>query len=206
MNITPSKATKEQIVQVLNSSDFKDFIRLYHTKIDYIDVWGEDKTRRYNSFDAKRDHNYFQYRLLENSSMRQYRLWKRVKSICEDEEKPIFLTMTFNDNALFFLNEETRRRYIKQYLRQNCKKYVANIDFGTTNKREHYHAIVIPKNQKLNLQEYRSLFYGSNINTKVIHKSNKDYKKVSNYINKLTNHALKDNGFYQRLIFSRIHK
>jgi len=114
-----------------------------------------------------------------------------------------FLTLTFNDSVFNRnLSPETRRRYIARFLKSECKEYVANIDFGSTNNREHYHAVVIPKTI-IDFAKYRKIFDNSNINYKRIIKGDKDIKKLSLYIAKLTNHALKENGFYKRLIYSR---
>lgn len=54
----------------------------------------------------------------------------------------IFITLTFTDETLKNTSFETRRRYVARYLKANSKNYVANVDFGSKNKREHYHAVV----------------------------------------------------------------
>lgn len=52
----------------------------------------------------------------------------------------VFLTLTFNDEALL-LDEKTRRVYVSRLLRELSLDYVANIDYGKTTEREHYHAL-----------------------------------------------------------------
>lgn len=42
----------------------------------------------------------------------------------------IFITLTFNNDTLAKTSAITRRRYVARYLKANCDKYVANIDFG----------------------------------------------------------------------------
>ena len=111
--------------------------------------------------------------------------------------KVLFLTFTFNDNALNSLSEETRRRYISYWLNsQNVTDFNANIDFGAKNHREHYHALVLT-NHNLDLVSWN---YGT-INCQVVH----DYKNkaLAKYIKKFENHAMKDTTENMRIIYKR---
>lgn len=140
-----------------------------------------------------------EFRLNQSKHMRKCRVKDRIANMVNTNHA-FFLTLTFTDKMLS-VKAETRRKYIRRFLREQCKDYVANIDFGSINEREHYHAVVIPKS-KIDFARYRDLFSAS-INCKRIYKSATSEKLLSKYICKLTNHALKENGFYQRLIFAR---
>ena len=129
---------------------------------------------------------------------------KRVKDKITDmilSGNGIFLTFTFTDEVLENTNQQTRRKYIERFLKQFCNNYVANIDFGSKNGREHYHAIV-------NCQvDYKKWLYGA-VNGIRIRNQDKDIIRTSKYINKLTWHAFKAstrNGKFitPRLIYSR---
>ena len=145
----------------------------------------------------------FEYRIFISNNMRKARLKKRISKMIMTN-KAIFLTLTFNNS--FFSRDTskvTRRRYISRFLKEQALEYVANIDYGDEHEREHYHAVVVPKGEKIDFKPYRDAFDDSNINSKRIKKSEHSNKSVSLYINKLTNHALKESGQYERLIYSR---
>ena len=109
----------------------------------------------------------------------------------------IFLTLTFTDEVLQNTSFETRRRYVARYLKDNSTKYVANVDFGGLKGREHYHAVV---DRNISFKDWHK--YGAikaeRVNIKYV-----DSVRVSKYIVKLTNHALKIKDNVPRLIYSR---
>lgn len=109
----------------------------------------------------------------------------------------IFITLTFNDKTLSKTSPETRRRYVARYLKENCDKYVANIDFGAKKGREHYHAVV---SSDLDFTKWHK--YGA-IKVERVRTSENDLTRVSLYVSKLTNHALKLGENAPRLIYSR---
>ena len=111
----------------------------------------------------------------------------------------IFITLTFNDNALHSLDYKQRRVAVSRYLKLfNCK-YVANVDYGSKNHREHYHALI--NCNHIDLSAWR---YGA-INVKRVR--NKDFEsdktKLAKYICKLSNHAIKETTKRSSLIYSR---
>lgn len=61
----------------------------------------------------------------------------------EDDKLLIFGTLTFTDDVLKKTSKETRRRYVARFLNDNSIHYVANIDFGKKDDREHYHFIAL---------------------------------------------------------------
>ena len=157
----------------------------------------------FNRFAAKKANLGFEYSIWESNKARKLRLSKRVSKIVLSK-KAQFLTLTFAPSYFERVpNAETRRTYIRRFLKEQCSDYVANIDFGEDNGREHYHAIVIPKNEFIDYQPYCDTFEKSRIYAEHVKVNGKSVDNISKYINKLTNHALKENGQYKRLIYSR---
>lgn len=135
---------------------------------------------------------------LDSDYKKRTRLLNRVKNMIN--KKCIFLTFTFTDESLASSTSDDRRRYVRRYLNMFSDVYVANIDFGDPIKytgREHYHAII-----QANSVDYSKWKYGS-INGEIVYASSKSPEKLSLYINKLTNHAIKDSTTRQHLIYSK---
>lgn len=137
---------------------------------------------------------------------RTKRLKDRILKLLENQNA-IFVTLTFRNSVLENTNEQTRRDYVRKYLKSQCLKYVANIDFGKTNEREHYHAVVVPKSNELDGKKYREQC-GQIDFERVWHKANElDYentaKRMAKYVNKLTNHAIKETTRQNRVMYSR---
>ena len=127
------------------------------------------------------------------------RLKNRVASILLNGSC-IFLTLTFNDDTLRNTTEKQRRVAVSRYLKQYGCMYVANIDYGSKNKREHYHALI--NCDKVDFKSWRK--YG-NINAKRVRNKDieSDKTKLSKYIAKLSNHAIKETTKRSCLIYSR---
>lgn len=138
------------------------------------------------------------YRMKRAEHSRSIRLNKKINDIILNGDS-LFLTLTFRDDVLESTNEDTRRRYVARWLKENGLKYVANIDFGKKNEREHYHAVILV-NHKL---DYTSWPYGALNGQKITNSNISTPYKLKNYINKLVNHALKDTARQVRLIYSR---
>ena len=112
----------------------------------------------------------------------------------------IFITLTFRPSALKVTTERQRRIDVSRFLRSVSQYYVANIDYGVDDrytKREHYHAIVVSdwvdgkwKHGRIHREKVR------------LNESDTD-KKISKYISKLTNHAIKDSTKRCCYIYSR---
>lgn len=111
--------------------------------------------------------------------------------------KAIFITLTFTDKILAKTSVITRRRYVARYLKANSKNYVANIDFGAKKGREHYHALVDSDIDFSNWYKYGA------VKVERVRTSESDLARVSLYVSKLTNHALKVGENAPRLIYSR---
>lgn len=131
----------------------------------------------------------------------KYRKAKKVRDKISHlvlSNNAIFITLTFNDKTLSKTTAETRRRYVARYLKQNCAEYVANIDFGALNGREHYHAVV---SKDIDFTNWYKL---GAINAERVRPLEDSSKRISRYISKLTNHALKVGCVSPRLIYSRL--
>lgn len=204
MNKKITQATHEEISQAMKDNAIRKIAlkRRENLQKNVYDDTGEiDIFTTYQQKQAEQDELLLEYRLYKANERRRANIKARITRMVKTN-KALFLTLTFSDKM--FEREcmaETRRRYITRFLKEQCVEYVANIDFGSKKEREHYHAVVVPKN-KIDFAKYRTLF-DSNINAKRIILDEQSIKLVGRYINKLTNHALKENGFYKRLIFSR---
>ena len=133
----------------------------------------------------------------------------------------LFLTLTFTDKVLASTSQETRRRYVHRWLKSISSDYIANIDFGSdreyttkngdvkkATKREHYHAVILCdkvdytgwhhlgaiKSKKVVL----SALFNNDLDSVNLHSS-----RLSRYVSKLSNHAIKETTKQSRLIYSR---
>lgn len=204
MNKKITQATREEISQVMKDNAISKITKRRKENIfqEYNEDTGQiDFYNKYQQKEADSEELGLEFRLYQGNKKRRERIKARIERMYQTK-KALFLTLTFSDK-MFARNcsPETRRRYISRFLKSECSEYLANIDFGKKNEREHYHAVVVPKTI-IHFEKYRDLF-DSNINAKKIRFDDTSIKFVGRYINKLTNHALKENGFYKRLIFSR---
>ena len=147
---------------------------------------------------------------------RRKRLRKRINSMFM-QGRCYFVTLTFNDDFLSKTSPKDRRIKVTRFLKIVSSQYVGNVDYGKTTEREHYHAIIL--SDKLDdIQYHYFKQYGwvcddceqfsqwSNIGFYTIKSCNKDeddIKKLSSYVTKLTNHAIKETTKRNALIYSR---
>ena len=112
----------------------------------------------------------------------------------------IFCTLTFSDSTLNSTDYKQRRVAVSRYLKTFNSKYIANVDYGAKNHREHYHAII--QCSDIVLDGWRK--YG-NINVERIRNKNieSDKTKLAKYICKLSNHAIKETTKRSCLMYSR---
>lgn len=189
-----SRYDNERKALVLSSGLDKEVSRVkksYDNPIDWV-LWlhyfGEE-TRGLDNIDCA-------LRLNESKYRRAKRIRDKFSTMIEDGNA-IFVTLTFSDKTLLKTSLLTRRRYVSRYLKRYSSFYVANIDFGGKNGREHYHALV---DKDLDLSNWHK--YGA-IKVERVHNTKNDVMAVSKYVSKLTNHALKVEGIQPRLIYSR---
>lgn len=109
----------------------------------------------------------------------------------------IFLTLTFSDKSLSKTSAKTRREYVNDFLCKNSIDYVGNIDFGKKNEREHYHAVVQCDKVDNTLWKYGL------INFERIRNNTEDTARISQYIAKLVNHAIKETTRQCRLLYPK---
>ena len=161
-------------------------------------------------------------RVCRNINKSRYDKAKRCKDRVEDSVScgnAYFITLTFTDEILSKTNEKTRRRYVSRAFKAIGYRYVANVDYGEENQREHYHGIIEPlpfgynswtngKRHYENVPDFEEWTekYGF-VTIEKIGSSEKDLKKVSKYTAKLSAHALKKTTLRgdktPRLIYSR---
>ena len=153
----------------------------------------EKKTfiKRYGSTTLKVANN-----LNQAKYQRTNRLKKRIQEAVESGSA-YFITITFNPETLKNTNEQTRRKYVSRWLKSLSAFYVANIDYGLINEREHYHAVITSDNKPP-----KSWPYGF-IDILKIKTTENDTKRISKYISKLTNHAIKHTTKSKRIIYSK---
>lgn len=132
---------------------------------------------------------------------RTKRLRSRIRHLLE-LGNCLFLTYTFTDETFSKTNQETRKKYVKRHLNEFCPGgFVANIDYGKLNEREHYHALVLA--DKVDGATWK---YG-NLDFERLRLKGEQYDKtltrIPKYINKLTNHAIKETTKQCRIIYSK---
>lgn len=124
-----------------------------------------------------------------------YRKTRLTKSISKLLNKPcLFLTITFTNKTLNTTSYVYRRNLISRLLQKYL--YIANVDYGELNGREHYHAII--QSDSIDCQLFKK--YGT-INAQHIY--NPDDERLAKYISKLTNHAIKNSTKNSRIIYSK---
>lgn len=147
--------------------------------------------------------------MIRSKNQKQYRLVKRLKlmdsdAYCANNKnlQIVFLTLTFKD--LNTTTKESRRKYVRRYLKNHCLDFVANIDYGAKNGREHYHAVALI-NGPIDYTKWHK--YGA-IKGELVPTRFKEEEKRTNriayYITKLSLHALKDGTYcLDRLVYCR---
>lgn len=145
---------------------------------------------------------------------RSYRLRKRLEPMIM--EGAWFVTLTFRDSVLGSTSAKTRRKYVREFLKALAVRFVANKDFGKDFDREHYHAVVsmpydlgdlaLVHDAKGAHATLPGWAYGFS-NWERIGKPSPDdpstLRRVSKYLSKLQNHALKETASDEVMIFSR---
>lgn len=126
-----------------------DFLKLLCLEWDLVDKYNKAWLKSYKgdstdlkAFKAEYGANIA--RVCKNLSVSEYKRFKKVlkrmKKYCEGGNA-IFATLTFNSKALT-RKRQTRRVNVARCCKAFSDAYVANIDFGDKQGREHYHAII----------------------------------------------------------------
>lgn len=114
--------------------------------------------------------------------------WKVLR---DKSTEVYFLTCTCTDEILSSTTKETRKQQIRRILSDNCIDFFGNIDYGKTNNREHYHFIIVVENGIKITKELSKLRHFGQFSIKRVNGKWFDTAKLSNYIDKLSIHALK---------------
>lgn len=128
---------------------------------------------------------------INNSKRKKYKRCRhRIEQMVLDGNA-WFVTLTFNDKTLARTSKDTRRQYVRRNLQKHFEIYVANIDYGTKNEREHYHALIYCQHDPMN--EIKAFWdkYGFS-KVEQVRTTEDDAKRTIKYVVKLTRHALKE--------------
>lgn len=144
---------------------------------------------------------------------RTKRLKKTIRAMLYSTKPCFFITLTFDDVTLSSTSEKTRRVYVTRFLKSLSSWYVANIDYGKENGREHFHAVVVLEESqivedkliKINPDLMSNWKYGFSHNSLIGERTvSSDHDvKIAKYMSKLSNHAIKDTARQHRAIYSK---
>lgn len=181
----------------------------------YVDETVNDETgetRRQVNTDAlgvtKEEAN--ECELIRNSKNKQReRIEDHIKFLFESTTCDLFfVTFTFKDEVLDKTKHGTRKQKVRRMLTL-CNDYIANVDYGEKNEREHYHALVALNRNNyqryeddeghISLSVFSNYDYGF-INVTEVKREGKDAERLSRYIAKLTLHSVKVS---QRYVFTK---
>lgn len=133
------------------------------------------------------------------------RLRDHIEYLFKKKYVLVFATFTFNDQAMS-LKQDTRKQKVSRSINEcpSVTDYIANIDYGKENEREHYHAIIAlkdfePTTKRVKVKDsYQRVITNMPINYdygfttyELIGSTEDDRSKVKNYVTKLGLHALK---------------
>lgn len=111
-----------------------------------------------------------------------------------------FCTFTFDN---YYINKctRTKRDLIKNVINTHDFKYILNIDYGKQTEREHYHCI-IATNKDFDVNQFIQFQYPCYCLAIQCKNGVNDFKRLSKYINKLTNHCIKATTKRQRILYN----
>lgn len=148
-------------------------------------------------------------KILHADLQRKTRLRHKIQEMFDKCPVVIFVTLTFSDDALVRSTPEHRREVVSRWFKDCCPAdpdiyvpYMANIDFGKENAREHYHGLIGCRVPKYQLEFWRNT-YGKQVQLETVRCSVHDKHRLSSYVCKMTNHAIKETTKRSHLIYSR---
>lgn len=196
----------ERKSQILNSPIFETVKQIKYCqshKDDFIDMsTGEVKMTYETSLGLleflKYDSDFNDSMKIIHADNRRYnRLFQRIIYFM-NFGTCLFLTLTFKDDVLESTNEDSRRRYVRRFLKEYSNCFIANIDYGSKTDREHYHAFILYPDVKI-VENWK---YGFS-NAQIIRDNPKDCERVTRYILKIANHFVKSTVKRNYAIYSR---
>ena len=143
----------------------------------------------------------FDKALLEQKKRYLLRCKRMLKHKKNDNYLCRYITITFNDSTLENTSKQTRLRYVKKWLNSQTKEYILNRDYGDNNKREHYHALIIPKADLIIYDSFNKIGYIKARFIKGMWRFKYNHKETT--AERLTNHAFKDSTRESKIIYSR---
>lgn len=147
-------------------------------------------------------------RELENKLCARYNKVSRIKShlvyMWHRKRHLYFLTFTFNDK---YINkcDRTKKDLIKNAIKKyddSCF-YILNVDYGSKNGRQHFHCILatdLDSNLDLFMRDDNN--YPCFVDVREVREDFTSLKCLPKYINKLSNHCIKDSTKSSRIFFN----
>lgn len=169
---------------------------------DYLSKVIEYNHLRYMSFKEgiEFEENSEYEKVLQARYQKVSRIKRRLVYLLSRFDYIWFCTFTF-DNYYIDRSDRTKRDLIKSVINTHDFKYILNIDYGKTTEREHYHCI-IASNIDFDVNQYIQEYYPCHCLAIQCKKGENDFKKLSKYINKLTNHCIKATTKRQRILYN----
>lgn len=171
---------------------YEEFVQAGQT----LHILEDDNPRAYKEYS----------RISHSKCVRVIRLKNRIFDMIYKNDC-LFLTLTFSDVSLERTSADFRRIAVRRFLNSLNVPYVANIDFGKKNGREHYHAVVETGRIDYSKWKYGAI-NGLKIRNDIKYDENgvmtsESVEKISRYVAKLTNHAIKETTKRSVIIYSR---
>ena len=152
--------------------------------------------------------------LFRSELQKGVRLRKRLKGMISSGAW--FLTLTFTDSVLASTDAQSRRKYVRRFLKEIAQEFIANKDYGGLNGREHYTCVIaLPYSLDCfvlthDVNGAHPVVVGWNYgftNWERIGKRHlneeSQLRAISKYVTKLQFHALKESASSEMMIFSR---
>lgn len=173
----------------------------------YLDKKQYNEPKSYLEFIPNEDMIHECFKIYNANRQRKKNNWNEICKWCFSIQnykpyknyKIIFGTLNFNDKTLNKTSERTRARYVVKYLSENTIHYIANIDYGKKNGREHYHFLAMVEDNISGTNWHK--FGGCKF--QIVPIKNKDIKCTKNYLLKLNNHSYKSSTRQKRIIRDR---
>ena len=139
-------------------------------------------------------------RILSARYMKVSRVKKRLVYLLYNFRYIWFCTFTFDD---YYIDkcDRTKKNLIKKCINKFDFKYILNVDYGKKTERQHYHCI-IATNYKFDLDKYLKEHYMCFSSALLCNTDITDLKRLTKYINKLSNHCVKASTKRERIIYN----